>query len=205
MNYREECLRKANECVNGGREHDYGTPEDNFKTIADLWEVYLDHPITKRDVVIMMILLKIARVKTGAGTNDCYVDIAGYSACGYELNSLMFDHIQDILDRVGLGDSDANEEPESDDEYLCYDSFSDRYFRSNMDRITRALTTVDYKLNTDGYACVNDIYSELGLTPIRGERGWIDELSDKVDISFDSSLSSTGEPCIVLNINSTDY
>ena len=27
----------------------------------------------------------------------------------------------------------------------------------------------------------------------------------KVDISFDSSLSSTGEPCIVLNINSTDY
>lgn len=203
MNYREECLRKANECVNGGREHDYGTPENNFKAIADLWEVYLDQPITKRDVANMMILLKIARAKTGAGTDDCFVDIAGYASCGYELYKSMFDHIQDILDRAGFGDEEEKED--SGDEYLCYDSFSDRYFRSNMDNITGALANADHQLSTVGYASVNDIYSELGLTPIRVEHGWIDELSERVDISYDSCLSSTGEPCLVININNTDY
>lgn len=86
MNYREECLRMANEIVNGARENDYGTPEDNFHAIAELWSSYLFSPIDKRDVANMMILLKIARTKTGTATDDCFVDMAGYAACAYEMN-----------------------------------------------------------------------------------------------------------------------
>lgn len=85
MNYREECLRMANEIVNGAREKDYGTPEDNFHTIADLWTAYLNYPISTLDVANMMVMLKIARAKTGNATDDCFVDMAGYSACAYEL------------------------------------------------------------------------------------------------------------------------
>ena len=33
----------------------------------------------------MMALLKIARIKTGGGTGDSYVDLAGYAACAYEI------------------------------------------------------------------------------------------------------------------------
>ena len=46
---------------------------------------YLGHDVTAKDVVAMMILLKLARVQTGKGTDDCYIDIAGYAACGGEL------------------------------------------------------------------------------------------------------------------------
>lgn len=83
-NLREECLRTANECVNGARDLVYGNPEYNFGLIADLWTDYLGHLITKEDVTMMMVLLKVARVRSGAGNSDNFVDIAGYAACGFE-------------------------------------------------------------------------------------------------------------------------
>ena len=38
--------------------------------------------------VAMMALLKIARVQTGSGTADCFVDLAGYAACGGRLQEV---------------------------------------------------------------------------------------------------------------------
>lgn len=38
---RAEILETAKVCVCGKREQDYGSPEDNFQIIADLWSVYL--------------------------------------------------------------------------------------------------------------------------------------------------------------------
>ena len=85
---RSEILDKAKEIVNGQREQDYGTPEDNFGLIADLWSVYLGAVGTDlypEDVAHMMGLFKIARLATGQGTADSYIDLAGYAACGGEI------------------------------------------------------------------------------------------------------------------------
>lgn len=81
---RRECLETAEHMVNGDREHDYGTPEDNFKTIAGLWSAYLDKEISSIDVAMMMALMKIARIKAGTKP-DSFVDLAGYAACGAEI------------------------------------------------------------------------------------------------------------------------
>lgn len=78
---------KAQNCVCGQRENEYGSPEDNFKTIADFWSVYKGVEFTANDVAMMMALLKIARIRTGTATDDSYVDLAGYAACGAEINS----------------------------------------------------------------------------------------------------------------------
>lgn len=82
---REEILAKAKQCVCGEREEDYGSPEDNFKTIGMLWSIYTGHDISAQDVSVMMALMKIARIKSGGGTDDCFVDLAGYAACGGEI------------------------------------------------------------------------------------------------------------------------
>lgn len=82
---RKEVLSLAEQCVNGKREQDYGSPEDNFRTIADMWTVYKGVSFTTVDVAMMMSLLKIARIKNGGGTGDSFVDLAGYAACGGEL------------------------------------------------------------------------------------------------------------------------
>lgn len=81
---REDILKKAKQCVCGERQQDYGSPEDNFHTIADLWSAYMGHEYTAMDVAMMMALLKVARIKAG-GTEDSFVDLAGYAACGGEI------------------------------------------------------------------------------------------------------------------------
>lgn len=82
---RAEILDKAKACVCGQREQDYGSPENNFQIIADLWEAYKGVVFTPTDVAMMMALLKIARIKSGTGTEDSFVDLAGYAACGGEI------------------------------------------------------------------------------------------------------------------------
>lgn len=85
MNNRTEILKKANECVMGDREQDYGTPEDNFARIANLWTAYSGYGFTAHDVALMLALLKIARAGGGNYHPDNYVDLAGYAACAGEI------------------------------------------------------------------------------------------------------------------------
>ena len=84
---RRQTLEKAIKCVCGERENEYGSPEDNFKTIAKMWNAYLgmEAGITATDVAMMMALLKIARIATGTAKEDSFVDLAGYAACGAEI------------------------------------------------------------------------------------------------------------------------
>ena len=82
---REQTLKKAIEMVTGHREEDYGSPEGSLDLIARLWGDYLNRRITAVDVSAMMGLLKIARIGTGTATDDSWVDLAGYAACGGEI------------------------------------------------------------------------------------------------------------------------
>ena len=82
---RDEILDKAKDMINGQRQQDYGSPEENFSTIAKLWTEYTITVISPVDVCCMMLLLKIARVKNGTGTADCFIDMAGYAALAGEL------------------------------------------------------------------------------------------------------------------------
>ncbi|MDD4564823.1 MAG: DUF6378 domain-containing protein [Eubacteriales bacterium] len=87
---RAEILQTASGYVTKDRESQYGSPEDNFKIIAELWDIYLkgcaeDGPITAEDVAIMMALLKIGRIASGQKKSDNYIDLAGYAACAGEI------------------------------------------------------------------------------------------------------------------------
>ena len=94
---RKECLSSAETCVMGKRQQDYGEVENNFSDIGLFWGVYLRaaHPdlkkvigvngIDAKDVAAMMALLKIARIASPTATEDSFVDLAGYAACGCEI------------------------------------------------------------------------------------------------------------------------
>lgn len=83
---RPDILDNAKRCVCGQREQDYGSPENNFERIAALWNAYLGaKTVDAVDVAMMLALLKVARIKTGRGTVDSFVDLAGYAACAGEI------------------------------------------------------------------------------------------------------------------------
>lgn len=84
---RKEILDYAINCVCKDRNTQYGTPENNFQNIANLWSAYKNIEFSPHDVAIMMILLKIARTKKDKRYRDNYVDIAGYAACCAEINN----------------------------------------------------------------------------------------------------------------------
>ena len=84
---REEILTGAGDCVLRDRDAQYGSPENSFEMIADLWTAYLNKRtiIAPRDVAAMMALLKIARISRSR-KSDNWVDLAGYAACGGEID-----------------------------------------------------------------------------------------------------------------------
>lgn len=92
MATRTDILDAAKRCVCGDREQDYGSPENSFNTIAALWNTYLRTScdierieIGGKDVAAMLALLKIARIASGHAKEDNWVDLAGYAACGGEI------------------------------------------------------------------------------------------------------------------------
>lgn len=93
---RKTILHEAEKCVCTDRQGQYGSPEDNFSLIAQLWELYIkrkcvslaeDVKILPEDVGCMMALLKIARIASGQAKDDNYVDACGYLACAGELQN----------------------------------------------------------------------------------------------------------------------
>lgn len=95
---RESILEAAKQCVCTDREGQYGSPEDNFALIAKLWSEFLRATglgdgddswdlIKPHEVAVMMCLLKIARIATGEPKADSWIDLAGYAACGGEIQA----------------------------------------------------------------------------------------------------------------------
>ncbi len=111
---RKGCLDTAAAAVLGDRALNYGSAEDNFGRIAHLFNAYLDvrktkvpgeagdlgamtvigqgrgQPLTETDVAIMSIMTKIARLANTPDHADSWADIAGYAACGAEVNDAKY-------------------------------------------------------------------------------------------------------------------
>lgn len=83
---RDVLLSQARLLINGDRQEDYGTPQDNFKNIAERWSQHVGVEIHPWQVAVMMIDVKVARMATvGVPHEDSMIDIAGYTALAAEL------------------------------------------------------------------------------------------------------------------------
>lgn len=86
---RQVVLDQAAKAVLSDRNKAYGNPEDNFRNIADVWNWWFAGKrvpgaaieFTPLDVAHMMVLMKMARLKTNPAHLDSIVDTAGYAAC----------------------------------------------------------------------------------------------------------------------------
>lgn len=91
---RIEILTKAAELTQGDRNKTYGDPYDNHTNIAALWNAYMgirtqwrhvQQPFDAEDVMIMMALMKVARVAQRLGNpTDSLIDACAYIAMASE-------------------------------------------------------------------------------------------------------------------------
>lgn len=89
---RARVYELANQYTSQDRNTQYGSPENNFGTIASMWAAYLaarpdpNAPVDAGDVAAMLSLVKLARIANNKGKGDSWVDLAGYAACGAEVS-----------------------------------------------------------------------------------------------------------------------
>ena len=142
---RFDILDTAGEIVGGHRVTDYGEPEDNFGVIARLWSAYLGIDISDVDVSMLMVLFKAGRIKSGTATEDSFVDICGYAACGGEIAE---------LDRKDNDTVPKSVIPAADIPIIDRGIFDD------------VLDTMNELISKYGYASVADIYAVEGMPGI---------------------------------------
>ena len=83
---RQRCLEEAARIISGERDTQYGGPEENFGRIASMWSVIFGIEVTREDVAMAMVAVKVARYASKSGFQpDTWTDIAGYAACGFEV------------------------------------------------------------------------------------------------------------------------
>lgn len=89
---RANVLQQALDLTMGARNATYGDPTDNHNNIARLWRAYVQtrgialREIDAEDVMIMMALLKIARIgqRLDRANADSYIDACAYIAMAVE-------------------------------------------------------------------------------------------------------------------------
>lgn len=85
---------------------------------------------------------------------------------------------------------------------LCYDMISGRYFKSDIDKINKAVNEINYRLTHENIISLNEFYMELDMKPTEMgyEQGWnIDD--GLIEVSFSSIISEDGQPCIVMHFD----
>lgn len=85
-------LEEALEITSGDRRRDYDHAKPNHERIALYWNAHLEArgiegKLTATDVVILLILLKVAR-QARTPKRDNWVDIAGYARCGSQCEEM---------------------------------------------------------------------------------------------------------------------
>lgn len=83
---------------------------------------------------------------------------------------------------------------------LCMDTISGRYFKSDMESIKQTINKLNRRLTYENYISLNEFYGEIGLDNVKnGELlGWnID--SGLIEPTFSTCLTEDGRPCIVLD------
>jgi hypothetical protein len=80
-------LEEAQNIIYGDREKTYGHPAKNLKTIANMWNAYMNnmddagtYKVTAKDVAAMMMLVKVARFANDPSHRDNLIDVCGYAA-----------------------------------------------------------------------------------------------------------------------------
>lgn len=97
---------------------------------------------------------------------------------------------EDTIEYTGKGDT------------LCYDAFSGRYFKSNIEHIRSVLNDLSRDLLSDMFISLNQVYYGLDLpgTKLGDLVGWHVE-HGLIEPQFSSQLTEDGKPCLVLDFS----
>lgn len=84
MSVRGDLLAEAAGLTEGPRLADYGDPVANHRHIAAIASAITGHALTDRDVALILLAVKLARLAKAPQHRDSYADGAAYLGIAYE-------------------------------------------------------------------------------------------------------------------------
>lgn len=84
---------------------------------------------------------------------------------------------------------------------LCYDTLSDRYFKSSAEKIRQQVLELNESLRTEMWLSLNDFYYAIGLPSTKlGDLMGFDMDKGYIQINYSSQLTPDNkEPCLVID------
>jgi hypothetical protein len=184
-------------------------------------------PISKIDMIKLTWKCYIPATLVGVGTVACFVGahsinlrrnavLAGLYTVSTEALKEYQEKVIEVIGqnkenkiREAILEDKLKENPVSKNEILLtgtgevlfYDSWSGRYFKSEMERVRKIQNDLNHRLLTgqEAYLPLNSFYYDLGIHGIdAGEDiGWsFDE--GMLDINFTTKIADNGVPCVVI-------
>lgn len=109
-------------------------------------------------------------------------------------DKLMQDKVDATGDRsslVVIGNNDV----------LCYDAFTDRYFQSNIEKLKKAQNDTNYEILHSFYVSLSEFYSKVGLPPTKfsDEIGWNSD--NLLELHFSSVMTPDDKPALAFTFH----
>ena len=206
----EERIKKLNES-------DESTPVKNsneiltpIETIKVAWKPYIPAAVTGVASIACIISANSVHVKRNAALMTAYqlstTALSDYREKVVEtIGEKKEATVRDKVAKKKIKESPVNNSTiimTGKGNTLIYDSHSDRYFRSDIDKIRNAVLDLNERMvnGNEMYISLNDFYDEIGLkhTEIGDSVGWrIDK--GRIDVRYSAQLTDDNEPCIVLD------
>ena len=90
----------------------------------------------------------------------------------------------------------------ADNEQLCYDMVSGRYFMSSVNKLRKIENELNKRLRNEMYISLNELYYEIGLKPIEtGNQMGFNIDDGDLEFSFSAQIADDDRPCIVVGFN----
>lgn len=178
-----------------------------METIKTTWKCYLPAAITASVSVVCLISANSVNARRNAAL-----------ATAYRLSESAFkDYRGKIIETIGekkeqsVQDSIAKDKLEQNPvtnreviitdkgDTLCFDAVSGRYFKSDIEKLKKAVNELNRRMRDEMYISLNDFYYEIGLSGISigDDLGWnID--NSYIEPRFTSQLADDGTPCLVI-------
>lgn len=178
------------------------------ETVQTVWKCYLPVALTGAASILCVISANKINTKRNAALNAaCALAMSSakeYSdkvieTIGEEKESEIRDEIaKDKMARTPASQSKVFATGMGDT--LCFDAWTGRYFKSDVNEIKRVLNDVNYVMLNENGISLNEFYYAIGLDGVKcGEEiGWnIDQ--GMLELRFSTQLSDDGKPCLVMD------
>lgn len=185
------------------------TPQERRKRITHAtWKLYFSPAVTG-----------VGTIAAIAAANKIGTNRAAALAAAYTITDKAYSEYKDkVVDTLG----DKKEQTEIHDkimqdrmeasghrsalvvinnnDVLCYDAFSDRYFQSNMEDLKKAQNDTNYEIQHNLYVSLSEFYNRVGLpkTAFSDTIGWSNE-GTGVDLQFSTVMTPDQRPALAFS------